>query len=105
MLNRSISFTSHRFEGAYFNMLIPTWTVNVARIIKQSCGAVSYFIAPYFRKFGFYRIMIVSTIGMTTIKAIAVILNNFATSFIQSCVNILYGSSSTAESTLLQQEL
>ena len=105
MLNRSISFTAHRFEGAYFNMLIPMWAVNVARIIKQICGAISYSIAPYFRKFGFYRILIVSKIGMTLIKGTAVVLNNFATPFIQSCVNILYGTSSTAESALLQQEL
>ena len=42
---------------------------------------------------------------MTIIKGTAVILNNFATPFIQSCVNLLWGTSSTAESTLLQQEL
>ena len=105
MLNRGISFTSHRLEGAYFNTLIPTWAVNIARLVKQTCGAVSYSIAPYFRKFGFYRILVASTIGMTVIKLTAVILNNVATPFIQSCVNILYGTSSTAESALLQKEL
>lgn len=105
MLNRGISFSAHSFESAYFNMLIPTWAVNVARIVKQTCGAISYAIAPYFRKFGFYRILVASTIGMTLIKATAVILNNFATPFLHSCVNILYGTCSTAESALLQQEL
>ncbi len=105
MLSHGISFAGHRFEGAYFNMLIPTWAVNVARLVKQTCGAISFSIAPYFRKFGFYKILVVSTIGMTIIKGTAVILNNFATPFIQSCVNILYGTSSTAESALLQQEL
>lgn len=105
MLSHGISFAGHRFEGAYFNMLIPTWAVNVARIVKQTCGAISYSIAPYFRRFGFYRILVASTIGMMIIKGTAVILNNFATPFIQSCVNILYGTSSTAESALLQQEL
>lgn len=105
MLNRGLSFTAHRFESVYFNMLIPTWAVNIARVIKQTCGAISYAIAPYFRKFGFYRILIASTIGMTIIKASAVALNNYVTPFLQSCVNILYGTSSTAESALLQQEL
>lgn len=105
MLSHGISFAGHRFEGAYFNMLIPTWAVNVARLVKQTCGAISFSIAPYFRKFGFYKILVASTIGMTIIKGTAVILNNFATPFIQSCVNILYGTSSTAESALLQQEL
>ena len=105
MLSHGINFAGHRFEGAYFNMLIPTWAVNVARLVKQTCGAISFSIAPYFRKFGFYKILVASTIGMTIIKGTAVILNNFATPFIQSCVNILYGTSSTAESALLQQEL
>ena len=105
MLSHGVSFAGHRFEGAYFNMLIPTWAVNVARIIKQMCGAISYSIAPYFRKFGFYRILVASTVGMTLVKSIAVFLNNFATPFIQSCVNIFYGTSSTAESALLQKEL
>ena len=105
MFNRSISYSSHCFESAYFNILIPTWAVNVARIVKQTCGAISYAIAPYFRKFGFYRILVASTIGMTIIKLTAVILNNFVTPFLHSCVNILYGTSSTAESALLQKEL
>ncbi|MBO4746101.1 MAG: MFS transporter [Alphaproteobacteria bacterium] len=105
MLSHGISFAGHRFEGAYFNLLIPTWAVNVARIIKQTCGAISFHVAPYFRKFGFYRILVASTIGMTVIKATAVILNNFATPFIQSCVNIFYGTAATADSALLQKEL
>ena len=105
MLSHGVSFAGHRFEGAYFNMLIPTWAVNVARIIKQTCGAISFHVAPYFRKFGFYQILVASTIGMTIIKSTAVILNNFATPFIQSCVNIFYGTASTAESALLQKEL
>ena len=105
MLSHGISFAGHRFEGAYFNMLIPTWAVNVARIIKQTCGAISFHVAPYFRKFGFYQILVASTIGMTIIKSTAVILNNFATPFIQSCVNIFYGTASTADSALLQKEL
>lgn len=105
MLNRGIGFASHRLEGAYFNTLIPTWAVNVARMIKQACGAVSFSIAPYFRRFGFYRILIASTAVMTLIKAVAVILNNFATPFIQSFVNVGYGTATTAESALLQREL
>ena len=32
-------------------------------------------------------------------------MNNFATPFIQSCVNIFYGTASTADSALLQKEL
>lgn len=105
MLNRAVSFTSYRIEGAYYNTLISTWAVNVARIIKQVCGAIGFSIAPYFRKFGFYRILVVSTIGVAAIKTIAVTLNNFITPFFQSSGNLLWGPCRTAESALLQQEL
>jgi len=105
MLGHGISFAGHRFEGAYFNMLVPTWAVNIARVVKQTCGAISYAIAPWFRKFGFYKILVASTLGMMFIKLSAVVLNNFVTPFLQSCVNIFYGTASTAESALLQQEL
>ena len=105
MLNHGVSFTSYRIEGAYFNTLIPTWLVNVARIIKQVCGAIGFSIAPYFRKFGFYKILVISNAGVIIIKTISVALNNFATPFIQSCGNLLWGPSRTAESALLQREL
>jgi len=105
MFHRGVGFTSHRLEGAYFNMLIPTWMVNITRVVKQLCGTISFTVAPYFRKFGFYKILIGSSIGMFFIKCAAVILNNTATPFVMSCVNIFYGTSSTAESALLQKEL
>lgn len=105
MLNRGVRLTGHKFEGAYFNMLIPTWAVNITRIIKQTCSAISFAIAPYFRKFSFYKILVTSTLGTAIINAFAVITNNFTTPFIQSCASIFQGTSSTAESTLLQKEL
>jgi hypothetical protein len=42
---------------------------------------------------------------MFIITATGLIINNIATPFIASCVNIFYGTSSTAESALLQKEL
>lgn len=105
MLNHGAGYASHSFEGVYFNMLIPTWMVNVARVLKQVCGTISYSIAPYVRGLGFYRILIGSTVLMTVIKFFAVVLNNFATPFIQSCVNLFHGTSNTASSALIQKEL
>lgn len=105
MLQKSIGFTSHRLEGAYFSGLVSLWLVNVARVLKQICGTISFLITPYIRKLGFYRILIGSTLGMTVIKIIALGMNNVATPFIQASVNLFYGASSTAGSALLQQEL
>ncbi len=105
MLNKGIGFTSHRLESAYFNSLIPMWMVNIARIMKQVCGMVSFFVAPYVRRFGFYRMLIGSKLCSTMVQFVAVTLNNFATPFIQSCVNLFYGVTSTAGSALIQNEL
>lgn len=104
ILDGGIGNVTQRFEGAYFNMLIPTWMVNVARVTKCFCGAIGYYIAPFFHKFGFYRILVSSTIGMIVVKLIAVFMNSFATPFVQSGGNLFYGVTSTAESALLQQE-
>ncbi len=105
MLNKGIGYTAHRLEGVYFNMLIPTWLVNITRVIKQASGAISFSITPYIRKLGFFKILLLSSIGNVLVRTIGIILNNFATPFIISFVNIFYGSEATAESSLLQKEL
>lgn len=105
MFNKGISYSSHCMEGAYFNLLIPTWVVYIARMVKQLSGAVSFAITPYIRKFGFFKILLFSSIGSVFVRLTAVILNNFATPFIFSLCNLFYGSEATAESALLQKEL
>lgn len=105
MMNKGVGYTAHRLEGVYFNMLIPTWMVNITRVIKQGAGAISFSITPYLRKMGFFKILLISSIGNVLIRTLGVILNNFTTPFVISCVNIVYGSEATAESALLQKEL
>ena len=105
IFHRGIDFTSHRMESAYFNLLIPTWAVNIIRVIKQFFGTISFSVAPYFRKFGFYRMLVTSSISIFFIKTTGLILNNFVSPFVYSGVNLFYGTLTTAESTLLQKEL
>ena len=105
MLNKGIGYPAYRLEGVYFNMLIPTWMVNITRVIKQLSGAISFSITPYIRKLGFFKILLLSSIGNVLIRSVGVVLNNFASPFIISLVNLFYGSETTAESALLQKEL
>lgn len=105
MLNKGTGYASHRLEGVYFDTLIPTWMVNITRVIKQASGAISFSAAPYLRKLGFFKILLLSSMGNVFVRTTGVIMNNFATPFIISFVNLFYGAEATAESSLLQKEL
>lgn len=105
MLNSGTGYAAHRLEGVYFNMLIPMWMVNLTRIIKQLTGAFSFHIMQYLRNFGFFKILVLSSLGNVVVRAVGIILDNVATPFIMSCVNLFYGTESTAQSALLQKEL
>ena len=104
MFQKACGWTSYSFEGAYFNALVPTWAVSIVRIIKQATGIVSYGIAPYFRKFGFLKILMASSFFMFLIDFAALVLNAFVTPFIMSFVNLFHGVSETAASAIFQKE-
>ena len=103
-MNKAISMTSYRLEGVYFNNLIVDWLVNVVILIRQLLGAVSYGISSMFRKFGFFNMVIFSTLGNVMFRTIGLIMNNFISPFIMVFQNIFIGTATTAESTLLQKE-
>ena len=104
MFQKACGWTTYSFEGAYFNALIPIWAVSIVRIIKQTTGIVSYAIAPYFRKFGFFKILTASSFFMFLIDLMALVLNTFITPFIMSFVNLFHGVSETAASAVFQEE-
>ncbi|MCL2629612.1 MAG: MFS transporter [Alphaproteobacteria bacterium] len=105
VFHRGVGTTIHRIEGAYFNTLIPTWLVNITRIIKQLAGALSFVIAPHIRKLGFLKILMASQLCVFLLRSVGLAINNFATPFVMSFVNIFFGFTTTAQSALLQKEL
>lgn len=105
IFDKSSGFSAHSIEGAYFNTLIPLYFVNVIRMVKQITGAISFYIVKYVRKFSFFHILIASTIGNIFVRSLGLILNNYITPFIMSTVNLFYGTSTTAQSALVQKEL
>lgn len=105
IVDRSSGYSAHSIEGAFFNTLVPLYYVNIMRMIKQLTGAMSYYIVKYVRKFNFFHILIASTIGDIFVRALGLILNNFITPFIMSTVNLFYGTTTTAQSALVQNEL
>ena len=105
IFDRSSGYACHSIEGAFFSALIPLYFVNIIRMIKQITGAISYYIVKYVRKYSFYHILVVSTLGNIFVRGLGLMLNNFLTPFIMSTVNLFYGTSTTAQSTLIQTEL
>lgn len=105
IFDKSSGYAAHSIEGAFFNTLIPLYFVNIIRMIKQITGAMSYYIVKYVRKYSFYHILVVSTIGNIFVRSLGLILNNYLTPFIMSTVNLFYGTATTAQSTLIQKEL
>ena len=105
ILDRSSGYAAHSIEGAFFNTLIPLYFVNLIRMIKQITGAISYYIVKYIRKFSFFHILVASSIGNILVRASGLLLHNTLTPFIMSMVNLFYGTSTTAQSALIQKEL
>lgn len=103
-LNKAISMTSYRLEGVYFRGLISEWMVNLAVLIRQLLGALSYHISTYLRKFGFFNMIIFSTLGNVLMRALGLIINNTLSPFIMVLQNLFIGTATTAESSLLQKE-
>lgn len=100
----ALGMYSHRFESAYFATLIPVWAVNLARLLKQICGTISFFIVPKIKKIGAVKMLFSSMIGSVFVRIIGVGLNNLFSPFIMALTNLFYGTASTANRDILHHE-
>jgi MFS family permease len=94
---------AYALEGAYFSTLIPAPLVPFARLFRQFTGAIGFYVAPFIRRFGFLRILMLSSIGSMIFKAFGVGANNIATPFVNSATNLFYGLDMTAANALMQE--
>lgn len=102
--NRALNMTAYRIESAYFSKLIAKWLVDLVILLRELWGAISFYIAPIVRKFGFLKILIYSIFGNVLFRTVGVILNNAISPFIISLYGLCLGTTETAESTLMQKE-
>lgn len=102
--SRAVGFASHRFESAYFATLIPEWLINIARLCKQICGTISFFLFPYVKKWRMIPLFFGSMAANVIIRSIGVCINTVATPFIMAGVNLFYGVEQTSGTTILQKE-
>lgn len=104
MLDESIGMSTHRFESVYYDTLVASWLVNIARLVKQIAGMASFWIVPYVKKINAVQLLFTSMIGGTIFRMIGLIINTGVSPFLISLVNLFYGTSNTASSKILQTE-
>ena len=104
MLDTSVGMASHRFESAYYETLIPAWMINLARLVKQTCGTIGFFMVEHIRKLGMVRIFFGSMLANVFIRIVGVCMNNFITPFWMGTVNLFYATGQTSGADILQKE-
>ena len=102
--SRAVGFASHRFESAYFATLIPEWLINLARLCKQICGTISFFLFPYVKKWGMIPLFFGSMAANIIIRTVGICINTIVTPFMMAGVNLFYGVEQTSGTTILQKE-
>ena len=104
LLNFAVEKSVHRFEAAYFKMLISDALINLVRSLKQFFGMIGFYIASKLRKYT-SPIVYFSAFGFNSFfRFFALAINNFCTPFLMSFVNLFYGLTMTASTDILQKE-
>ena len=104
IMENALGMSCHRFEVAYFSTLIPLWAVNLARLLKQVTGVISFFVVSKLKRIGASKLLFGSMIGNAFVRVFGVILDNVFTPFIMSTVNLFYGTAETIRKDVLQHE-
>lgn len=104
VFDNALGMSSHRFESAYFATVIPVWAVNLARLMKQVCGTISFYIVPKIKKIGSVKMLFGSMIFNVIIRGVGVVLNNVFSPFIMALVNLFYGTATTANKDIMHHE-
>ncbi len=102
--NNSILVSAYRFEPSYYEQLVPIYYVNVARLLQNTMGWISFQLVALFNKVGLFKLFCYSVFGNSIVKIIGLIMNNPITPFFCSLQNLFYGVNSASATTLLQQQ-
>ncbi len=104
MSDTAVGMASFRFESAYYALLLPDWLVNAARLLKQVCGSISFWIVRKIRHFQVEKVFFVSLFFNAFLRLIGVVMNNFVSPFLMSGVNLFYGTGLSSGEKILQKE-
>ncbi|MGD9637912.1 MAG: MFS transporter [Alphaproteobacteria bacterium] len=105
ILSYSFGDASHSFQIVFFNTLVPTWVIGIARTLKQLGGALSFWFAgAIINKLGHGKVLIGGNILMEFFGLIAIACNSALSPFLFATNNLFYGATSTSKMQLMQNE-
>jgi len=105
IISSSFGNTSHRFQVAYFETLIPVWLIGFVRGLKQIGGFFgAWYAGKIIDKFGHYKVITRGTIANTIIKIIALTINSVVSPFMFSLLNVFYSPVNIGVDHLMQNE-
>lgn len=103
VVDNAISYPISRFEGVYFEKLIPLWSISFVRFLKQIFSTISFSLFSKIKQFTALYTLIYSFLGNIVFRSLGLLLNNMFSPIIMSASNLFYGSSTTIQTDILQQ--
>ncbi|HMO18504.1 MAG TPA: MFS transporter [Oligoflexia bacterium] len=93
------------FQAAFFNLLVPTWALGLARCLNHLAGFIGFWFAGgLINRFGARNTLIRGTGLNFFVKMVSVVFASFLSPFMMGISNIIYGPCSAARGTLLHLE-
>lgn len=93
------------FQAAFFNLLVPTWALGLARCLNHLAGFTGFWFAgKVIKRFGARNTLIRGTGLSFFIKFVSAVFASAFSPFILGVTNVIYGPCSAARGTLLHLE-
>jgi uncharacterized membrane protein YeaQ/YmgE (transglycosylase-associated protein family) len=93
------------FQAAFFNLLIPTWALGLARCLNHLAGFTGFWFAGRtIGNFGARNTLIKGTSLVFIIKFASVLMASVLSPFIMAATSLIYGPCTTARNKLLHLE-
>ena len=97
--------TSYQFQAAFYNTVLPVWAIGFAKTFSNIGASVGfYFGGKIIKRFGDLRILFFGEIYSKVINFISYVFPTPISPFLMSTTSVFFGTSSTAQSTLMQKE-
>lgn len=105
IIDYSLGESGYQFQSAFFNTLIPIWAVGIARTLQNIGAAVGFhFSGKIINKFKAVPVLFFGEIFSKITTFTALIFPTAFSPFLMSTNSFLYGTASTATSSLMQKE-
>lgn len=105
ILDFGIGESAFDFKSAFIATIWPLWAVGIPKIISYAGGGLSFWYSgKLIKKYGGVNLMYIEVIYNRFINVISLIFPTIASPILMSSTSFLYGATTVASNTLMQQE-